>query len=136
VRRVNADRSPSARVRKGGCDRVALFVARYPGVFTPENGNGLKGATSFDGTNEIRTIDENRDIALARHVDLIFFLSPPLFLAKEKAERKVQTCIRKIATSLFFHRKKATRSYLDAIRRESHYRTRFIRLRTAAITRM
>lgn len=87
MRRVNADRSPSARVRKGGCDRVALFVARYPGVFTPENGNGLKGATSFDGTNEIRTIDENRDIALARHVDLIFFLPPPFFSEGESGEK-------------------------------------------------
>lgn len=38
MRRVNADRSPSARVRKGGCDRVALSVARYPGVFTPKTG--------------------------------------------------------------------------------------------------
>lgn len=134
MRRVNADRSPSARVRKGGCDRVALSVARYPGVFTPKNGNDLKGATSFQRNQ--RNSNDRRESRYRPRSSCRFNFLFPLFLAEEKAERKVQTCIRKIATSLFFHRKKATRSYLDAIRRESHYRTRFIRLRTAAITRM
>lgn len=64
MRRMNVvDRSPSARVRMGSCDRVALSIARRdPGVFTPRKRERLRGCHIVEGNRRGSANDRQKSI--------------------------------------------------------------------------